>query len=188
MSNENVYYNAVITRANEVKTSQNKQLVMFCATSFALAKNTTFLEKLQVKASDFIEQKNVADKFCVYSLKQTALLVNAINKRLDSDSFFDCSETVQACIRTAINFMNAKRAFTKKDLDSCIDRDAKIADDKKALIYKKREQHDAAYAARQATIALNVMRVLRMIKQENRFEMTLVDNLATKAIVKMLTK
>lgn len=177
----NEYHAAIVKRIDEVSSATNKQLVMKLATSLAMSKNTQFLRSLDVKAHEIVERK-----FCIYSLKQIDNIVSAITKQRERASFYDVSETVQACVRTAINFMNAKRTFTKRDLECCITNDHKIDEDKKALIYKKAQQHDAAYANRQSQIAMNVMRALKMLKQVNRYEFELVNNAATKAIVKLL--
>lgn len=188
MSNENEFFIAVSKRENDVKNARNKQLVMRCATMLSMTKNSDLLRKLDVKATDFSERQNHADKFCVYSLNQATLLLSAITKLTDSASLLDLSETVYACLRTVMNFKNEKRNFSMNDLYACIDRTAKISDDKKALIYRKRELHELDYAKRQATIAINVFRVLKLVKHENRYEFSVNNNAATQAIAKMLTK
>lgn len=185
-TSENAFFIAVSNRAKDVKSENNKQLAMKLATAISLSKNTSFLEKLNVSSADFVDTKHAADKLCLYSIRQIVNVVSAITKATERASLHDVSETVFAALRTMINFANADRAFTKADLCACIDSAAKISDDKKALIYRKKAMHDAAYANRQMTIALNVMRVLKMIKTENKFEYTVAkNNSAVKALNKL---
>lgn len=185
----NEYHAAIIKRVADVKNDANKQLVMKLATAVAMQKNTTFLQANNILASDFIDARHAADKLCIYSVKQIVNVLNAVTKARESASLHDVSETVYAALKTALNFSAANKTFTKADLCACIDAKAVVSDDKKTLIYRKKSAHDAAYAARQMTIALNVMRVLKMIKAENKLEFSVIKSSAVaKALVKLTSE
>lgn len=186
MSNENEFFIAVSKRQAEMNSAKNKQLVMQCATMLAMSANTNFLQSLQVKASDFVEQKNANEKMCVYSVQQIVHVLTAITKVKERASLYDASENVVCALRTAINFLNAKRKLTKADILSALDLDIKIADDKQALIYRRRTHFDSA--KRQTDICMNVLRVLKIISQDNRVEYSVNNNAVTKALAKMLSK
>lgn len=184
---ENAFHTVIAARAAHVTSAANKQLALSLATTIAMQKNTSFLEKMNVIASDFIDTKNAADKLCLYSIKQIANVLSALTKATERASLHDVSETVYVALRTMINFAKADKTFTKADLCMSIDASAKIDDSKKALIFHKKQKHDAAYASRQMTIALNVMRVLKLVSAKNKFEFEVnKSNAAYKALVKLV--
>lgn len=184
-ANENAFFVAVSSRIAEVDSASNKQMLMRCATMLALSANTSFLEKLDVKASDLIEHKSSTEKMCIYSVKQIEHVVSAINK-IASCSVYDASENVICAIRTALNFHSAKRKLTKSDIIAALDLDVKLTDDRKALIFRRQKHFSSA--KRQADICMNVLRVLKIVTQVNKLEYEVNSNAATKALKLIFSK
>jgi hypothetical protein len=182
-------HDAVASRAANMQSEKNKQLCMSVATSLALSKNSAFLESINCSADKLTEKRNVKDTLCIYSVAQFANVVSAITKQTDRASFFDASYTVQAAIKTAINFANAKRSFTVDDIVNALQRDTEHKDEtKRALIYKMKTHITYDTAKRQSAICMNVLRLLDMIERSDDASYSVkTSSIAYKAI-KLLLK
>jgi hypothetical protein len=130
---------------------------------------------------DFAHDKRVeGKKMCMKAIDS----VNSLLQFATRDNVKTLKSNVEECLRTIINFKNAKRTFTTRDLEDCLNASAKIADDKKALIYQRRTQFDAFN--RHALMTLRALHALNLVTVKSKSEFEVNDNALMQALEKKI--
>jgi hypothetical protein len=168
---ENVHARIKHEELNNKKDSDNTVMIKaLAATALTvdLSEISEVLKNCEVKAEFAFDKRVSTSLMCMKSIDSVNSILRFAFSKSDK-----LKSNVEECLRTVINFKNASKNITLADLTTALDANAKVSDDKKALIFQ-RKTHFAS-AKRHAEMTERALSALNVLKQVNR-EYVINDN------------
>jgi len=166
--------------ANQADATSLKFL-LDCSFTCNIADVAALLTQCNVN-ENFAQDKRICNKeFDMKAINS----IDSILRYAFNDTHFKSNNklksNIEEVLRTVINFKNAKRDITMRDIEDCLNAEAKINDDRKSLIYQRSTQF-AAFK-RHAQMTERALSALNILKAENR-----VFKINNNALLKKLEK